>query len=177
MKRPWLNVLPILLLAACSKSASPPPSPSGTLDRGGLEIVVGRRVRGDSVAVSGARFERGWLVSPLSDTGATWSLRHVRWQDRDVILLQRVVGSDGAVPVWTVTDAGRVPQLPRGHRLATSCGPGTETDPRIFAIVRAGNTERLAEVRWAWLANTATGRIDTTATLGLQCENEEMDAP
>lgn len=179
MKRAWPGVLPVLLLAACSKSTAPPApaAPAAAFDRTGLESIVGRRVLGDSMPVQGARFERAWLVTGAADTGAAWSLRHLKRGERNVIVLQREVSRDGPLPVWVVTDAGRVPVLPRGFLLATTCGPGAQNDPRVFAVVRAESAERLADVRWAWLANTATGKIDTTATRGLQCANETMAAP
>ena len=178
MKR-LATVLSLALMAACSKTAPPAATqpPELSFDRAGFERVVGRRVRGDSVPVQGARFERAWLVTAVTDTGAAWSLRHLKRGERNVIVMQREVAREGALPVWVVTDAGQLPALPRGFLLATSCGPGPNNDPRLFAVVRAGPAERLVEVRWAWLANIATGKIDTTATLGMQCANETMAAP
>ena len=170
----------VLSLAALACSKSPPPAatpPEPSFDRAGFERVVGRRVRGDSVPVQGARFERAWLVTGAADTGAAWSLRHLKRGERNVIVMQREVARDGALPVWVVTDAGQLPALPRGFLLATSCGPGPQNDPRVFAIVRGEAADRLTDVRWAWLANTATGKIDTATTRGLQCANETMAAP
>ena len=165
----------LLLLAGCHRSA-PEPAPSAALDRSGLTAVVGRRVRGDSSAIPGARPQSSWLVSPPADSGAAWSLHHLTWRGRDVILLQREAARDGALPVWVVTDAGYLPSLAQPWRLASSCGYGESSDPRLLAVARNANTPQLTDIRAAWVANLVTGRIDTATTTGLRCVNQGFGA-
>lgn len=167
--------LALLTAVGCSRP-SRPVVPSSVLDRSGLELV-GRRIRGDSLPIRGARLQRAWLVTSSSDSGAVFGVQHLTRRGRDVIVFQREAARDGALPVWVITDAGYLPALPRSFRLATTCGYAEQPDPRLFAVVRNTDTEWQTDVRWAWLANIATGRIDTTATRGLRCENEGYGAP
>jgi hypothetical protein len=173
-------VAPLLLVlsAACSRSPQPSnPSPAvRALDRHGLDTIVGRRVRGDSLSVAGARFQAGWLV-PAPDSGASYAVEHLARGRRDIIILKREVGRDGALPVWLTTDAAWLPRLSRSQLFATSCGYGDRADSRLFAVVENADAPWYADVRWAWMANTTTGRLEPATVRGLRCENAGYGGP
>src|SRR5262245_35778320 len=94
----------VLLLAlsgaACShhsRPPAPPAAPATNLDRGGLESVVGRRTRGDTLPIQDAGFRRAWIITTDS-TSPVFALQHLTLRGRDVIVMQREQARSGPLP-------------------------------------------------------------------------------
>jgi hypothetical protein len=147
-----------------------------SLERAGLDSLIGRQWRGDSAPASGLVPEAGWLVAQPDSGGARFGFHLFSAGDRRLVTLSREAGRAAVHAVWTTTDAMWLPRPPDEYRLVTSCQRDGVSDPRLFAIVRTADAPWLTEVRQAWIADTVTGRIETADPAGIRCANEDWGA-
>lgn len=158
------------LLACQGKRVATP------LDRLGLDSIVGRQWRGDSVPVAGLVAEAGWLVLRSDGSPTHFGLHLFAAGDRRLVTLSREAARAEVHAVWTTTDAAWLPPLSASLQLATSCWRDDVFDPRLFAVVHAADAQWLTDVRQAWVADTVSGHIVPADAAGVRCENEGWGA-
>jgi hypothetical protein len=91
-----------------------------------------------------------------------------------MVWLVRATGRDSAGdPLWEVADVLVVPRTRDDERLSFfGCTVDGRPDPEVLAIALVEDAQWLDDVRRAWRASTASGRIEEIPVEGVACEND-----
>jgi len=152
----WLSaVIPAAALADGIVGTTVPPYPAGLTNEQGACIAQ---------TLGGVASECDFSMGILEDTSSVpKSLFGARLAGRDETGRAR----------WTVTDAVPYPALPEGYLLAmATCEADGKKDETIVAVVRATETEWLADVLWARRYDLNTEKFVEQPIRGLRCLNE-----
>jgi len=151
----WLSaILPAAALADGIVGTTVPPYPAGLTSEQGACVAQ----------TLGLASECDFSVGILEDTSSV----------PKSIVGARLAGRDESGRArWTVTDALPYPVLPEGYFLAiASCETDGKKDETIVAVVRATETEWLADVLWARRYDLGTAKFVEQPLPGVRCLNE-----
>jgi hypothetical protein len=86
----------------------------------------------------------------------------------------RLIGRDGPLALWKVTDAQAYPKVVKGFFWqAGTCRVDKVDDPKVIAVVRQGlEQEYLADVAWARRLDLKSGKFAAVDPTRVDCINE-----
>jgi hypothetical protein len=152
----WLTpVIPAAALVQSLVGSTVPPYPAGLAEERGACVAqaLGRVARE-------CDFSIGVLEDPASGPKTLFGAR--------------LAGRDDAGKArWTITDAVSYPVLPNGYVLAiASCETDGRKDETVVAVVRATETEWLADALWARRYDLGKEKFVDHPNRGVRCLNE-----
>ena len=140
-----------------------------SLDREGIEHLIGANYDDVELLVPGARQIAAWVVG---DVPSNYGVTYASTAKRGFVLLDGPP-RDADAGRWRVLDAIWLPGAPDSSGLATPCGYGDGAEESLFGIATNDHTQRLEHITHAWRANTAAARFERVSIAGLWCQGGE----
>ena len=137
-----------------------PPYPEG------LREVGGACLSGSTGTGHVCDYSIGLLADASEDPDAEPLMRYVT--------AGRLVGRDGPLALWKVTDAQAYPKVAKGFFWqAGTCRVDRIDDPRVIAVLRQGlEQEYLSDVAWARRLDLKSGKFAVIDPARVDCINE-----
>ena len=166
MKRRMLILL--LLALACHSESGRQPQAHPTVDRTGLDSLVGRTYGGTVILKGTSGESGGWLLDP-----EVYGIAQMDYLGAPIVLLDTLVGqaSDGQA-LWVVLDAMHVPARTASLVIKGGCQIGGTDDLGVLALVKQEQVEIYTDIRAAWRANLRSRRFEPVAPETVTCVNE-----
>ncbi len=152
--------LPQIAIAVELVGKTMPPYPDG------LREVGGACLSDSSEPGHVCDYSIGLLADASADPDAEPVMRYVS--------AGHLVGRDGAMALWKITDAQAYPRVAREFFWqAGTCRVDKVDDPKVIAVVRQGpQQEFLTDVAWARRLDLGSGKFEAIDPARVDCLNE-----